>query len=177
MTAFCEIEFRKLEEFSGHCKTISGYRICVSLITAMTFDLGDLRHKCKNAQAERADRSLGLSVQVGPEFERPLHPSIGGWARFLALIGRLFSRSQPTGLPVVPCRRRRVSLPSQGIEPGNGTETMKSTLIKCGWLVTLDPSIGEMKDGELLYLGNAIKAAGRTSTPAPTRPSTPPTRS
>jgi len=38
---------------------------------------------------------------------------------------------------------------------------MKSTLIKCGWLVTLDPAIGEMKDGELLIVGNTIKAAGR----------------
>ena len=38
---------------------------------------------------------------------------------------------------------------------------MKRTLIKCGWLVTLDPKIGEMKDGELLFAGNAIEAAGR----------------
>jgi 5-methylthioadenosine/S-adenosylhomocysteine deaminase len=38
---------------------------------------------------------------------------------------------------------------------------MKSTLIKCGWLVTLDPGIGEMKGGELLIEGNTIKAAGR----------------
>jgi cytosine/adenosine deaminase-related metal-dependent hydrolase len=38
---------------------------------------------------------------------------------------------------------------------------MKRVLIKCGWLVTLDPSIGEMKDGELLYRGNAIEAVGR----------------
>ncbi|AMN41857.1 amidohydrolase family protein [Rhodoplanes sp. Z2-YC6860] len=38
---------------------------------------------------------------------------------------------------------------------------MKSTLIKCGWLVTLDPSIGEMKGGELLVAGNTIKAVGR----------------
>jgi cytosine/adenosine deaminase-related metal-dependent hydrolase len=38
---------------------------------------------------------------------------------------------------------------------------MKRVLIKCGWLVTLDPRIGEMKDGELLYRGNTIEAAGR----------------
>ena len=38
---------------------------------------------------------------------------------------------------------------------------MKRTLIKCGWLVTLDPNIGEMKGGELLYRGNTIEAAGR----------------
>src|SRR5215212_9463416 len=38
---------------------------------------------------------------------------------------------------------------------------MKRVLIKCGWLVTLDPKIGEMKDGELLYRGNTIEAAGR----------------
>ena len=28
---------------------------------------------------------------------------------------------------------------------------MKRVLIKCGWLVTLDPTIGEIKGGELLY--------------------------
>ena len=38
---------------------------------------------------------------------------------------------------------------------------MKRILIKCGWLVTLDPNIGEMKGGELLYSGNAIEAVGR----------------
>ena len=38
---------------------------------------------------------------------------------------------------------------------------MKRVLIKCGWLVTLDPKIGEMKGGELLYSGNTIEAAGR----------------
>ena len=38
---------------------------------------------------------------------------------------------------------------------------MKRVLIKCGWLVTLDPRIGEIKGGELLYRGNTIEAAGR----------------
>ncbi len=38
---------------------------------------------------------------------------------------------------------------------------MKSVLVKCGWLVTLDPRIGEIKGGELLYRGNTIEAAGR----------------
>jgi cytosine/adenosine deaminase-related metal-dependent hydrolase len=38
---------------------------------------------------------------------------------------------------------------------------MKRTLIKCGWLVTLDPRIGTVKGGELLYAGNAIEAAGQ----------------
>jgi len=38
---------------------------------------------------------------------------------------------------------------------------MKQTLIKCGWLVTLDSKIGEMKDGELLISGDTIKARGR----------------
>ena len=38
---------------------------------------------------------------------------------------------------------------------------MKRVLIKCGWLVTLDPEIGEIKGGELLYRGNTIEAAGR----------------
>ena len=38
---------------------------------------------------------------------------------------------------------------------------MKRVLIKCGWLVTLDPGIGEIKGGELLYRGNTVEAAGR----------------
>jgi cytosine/adenosine deaminase-related metal-dependent hydrolase len=38
---------------------------------------------------------------------------------------------------------------------------MKRTLIKCGWLVTLDPGIGDFKGGELLYRGDTIEAAGR----------------
>jgi cytosine/adenosine deaminase-related metal-dependent hydrolase len=38
---------------------------------------------------------------------------------------------------------------------------MKRVLIKCGWLVTLDPGIGEIRGGELLYRGNTIEAAGR----------------
>ena len=39
---------------------------------------------------------------------------------------------------------------------------MKRTLIKCGWLVTLDAAIGDMKGGELLIRGNTIEAAGRS---------------
>ena len=38
---------------------------------------------------------------------------------------------------------------------------MKRILIKCGWLVTLDPAIGEMKGGEVLYSGGTIEAVGR----------------
>jgi len=38
---------------------------------------------------------------------------------------------------------------------------MKRVLIKCGWLVTLDERIGEIKDGELLFAGNRIEAAGK----------------
>ena len=38
---------------------------------------------------------------------------------------------------------------------------MKRVLIKCGWLVTLDPAIGDFKGGELLYSGNEIEAVGR----------------
>jgi len=38
---------------------------------------------------------------------------------------------------------------------------MKRVLIKCGWLVTLDPTIGDFKNGQLLYNGNTIEAAGR----------------
>ena len=38
---------------------------------------------------------------------------------------------------------------------------MKSVLMKCGWLVTLDPAIGDFKGGELLFRGNRIEAVGR----------------
>ena len=37
---------------------------------------------------------------------------------------------------------------------------MKRVLIRCGWLVTLDPDIGDYKHGELLFTGNKIEAAG-----------------
>lgn len=38
---------------------------------------------------------------------------------------------------------------------------MKRVLIRCGWLVTLDPAIGDFKGGELLLAGNRIEAVGR----------------
>jgi len=38
---------------------------------------------------------------------------------------------------------------------------MKRVLIRCGWLVTLDPAIGDFKDGQLLIAGNRIEAVGR----------------
>ncbi len=38
---------------------------------------------------------------------------------------------------------------------------MKRVLIRCGWLVTLDPKVGDFKNGELLLRGNRIEAAGR----------------
>ena len=38
---------------------------------------------------------------------------------------------------------------------------MKRTLIKCGWLVTLDDAIGDFHGGELLYIGDRIKAVGK----------------
>lgn len=38
---------------------------------------------------------------------------------------------------------------------------MKRVLIRCGWLVTLDPKLGDFKGGELLFSGNRIEAAGR----------------
>ena len=38
---------------------------------------------------------------------------------------------------------------------------MKRVLIRCGWLVTLDPTLGDFKNGELLFDGNRIEAAGR----------------
>src|SRR5262245_14298891 len=39
---------------------------------------------------------------------------------------------------------------------------MKRVLIKCGWLVTLDPAIGDFKGGELLYGDGEILAVGRS---------------
>ncbi len=38
---------------------------------------------------------------------------------------------------------------------------VKRVLIRCGWLVTLDPNIGDFRSGELLLVGNRIEAAGR----------------
>src|SRR5947208_17106660 len=38
---------------------------------------------------------------------------------------------------------------------------MKRVLIKCGWLVTLAPDIGDFRGGELLFAGNRIEAVGR----------------
>jgi cytosine/adenosine deaminase-related metal-dependent hydrolase len=39
---------------------------------------------------------------------------------------------------------------------------MKRVLIQCGWLVTLDPEIGDFKGGELLYQDGEITAVGRS---------------
>ncbi len=39
---------------------------------------------------------------------------------------------------------------------------MKKTLIKCGWLVTQDPAIGDFTDGELLIEGDRVLAAGKS---------------
>jgi len=38
---------------------------------------------------------------------------------------------------------------------------MKRVLIRCGWLVTLDPDIGDFRNGEILFSGNRIEAVGR----------------
>jgi cytosine/adenosine deaminase-related metal-dependent hydrolase len=38
---------------------------------------------------------------------------------------------------------------------------MKRVLVQCGWLVTLDPAIGDFKGGELLYADGEIAAVGR----------------
>ena len=38
---------------------------------------------------------------------------------------------------------------------------MKRVLIKCGWLVTLDPVVGDFRNGEILFSGNRIEAVGR----------------
>jgi cytosine/adenosine deaminase-related metal-dependent hydrolase len=38
---------------------------------------------------------------------------------------------------------------------------MKRTLIKCGWLVTLDDAIGDHESGELLFSGSTIEAVGK----------------
>src|SRR5688500_6955590 len=43
----------------------------------------------------------------------------------------------------------------------NGNSLMKRVLVRCGWLVTLDPAIGDFKNGELLFRGNRIEAVGR----------------
>lgn len=43
----------------------------------------------------------------------------------------------------------------------NGNEFMKRVLIRCGWLVTLDPKLGDFRNGELLLNGNRIEAVGR----------------
>ena len=37
---------------------------------------------------------------------------------------------------------------------------MSRTLIKCGWLVTMDPKLGEMENAELLFDGGEIAAIG-----------------
>src|SRR4029078_5395860 len=37
---------------------------------------------------------------------------------------------------------------------------MKRVLIRCGWPVTLDPAAGGVKNGELLFSGGRIEAAG-----------------
>jgi 5-methylthioadenosine/S-adenosylhomocysteine deaminase len=61
------------------------------------------------------------------------------------------------------------------MRPGSGYETggfrsgrirdekdiMKRVLIECGWLVTLDPAVGDFKGGQLLFAGNRIEAVGR----------------
>ncbi len=38
---------------------------------------------------------------------------------------------------------------------------MKRVLIRCGWLVTLDPAVGDFRNGELLFSGDRIEAVGR----------------
>ncbi|SDR34743.1 Cytosine/adenosine deaminase [Rhizobiales bacterium GAS191] len=40
------------------------------------------------------------------------------------------------------------------------TNIVKKTLVKCGWLISLDPKIGELKEAELLIEGDRIAAAG-----------------
>ena len=37
---------------------------------------------------------------------------------------------------------------------------MERVLIKCSWLVTLDPTIGYFKNGEVLFSRNRIEAVG-----------------
>jgi len=46
-------------------------------------------------------------------------------------------------------------------EQRNKMPNSKRTLVKCGWLVTLDDRIGDHQDGELLFAGNKIEAAGK----------------
>src|SRR5262245_42785609 len=42
----------------------------------------------------------------------------------------------------------------------DGKDTMKRVLIECGWLVTLDPAVGDFKGGQLLFAGDRIEAVG-----------------
>lgn len=39
---------------------------------------------------------------------------------------------------------------------------MKKTLVKCGWLVTQDPSVGNLTGGELLIEGDRVLSAGKS---------------
>jgi cytosine/adenosine deaminase-related metal-dependent hydrolase len=38
---------------------------------------------------------------------------------------------------------------------------MKRVLVRCGWLITLDPQVGDFRNGELLLNGDMIEAVGR----------------
>src|SRR4029079_10699617 len=58
-------------------------------------------------------------------------------------------------------KRNRAVDPPGGAKPRQRSPRVKRVLVKCGWLVTLDPGIGEIKGGELIYRGNTIEAAGR----------------
>jgi hypothetical protein len=44
---------------------------------------------------------------------------------------------------------------------------MKRVLIKCGWLVTLDPAIGEMKAARFSIAATPLKPPAATSIPPP----------
>jgi 5-methylthioadenosine/S-adenosylhomocysteine deaminase len=51
---------------------------------------------------------------------------------------------------------------SEGVsKDGHRSNNMKRTLIKCGWLVSLDDAIGDFHGAELLYAGDRIEAVGK----------------
>src|SRR4029079_6337539 len=55
------------------------------------------------------------------------------------------------------CTTRRSGCSHDRNENGD----MKRVLIRCGWVVTLDPDIRDFRNGEILFSGNRIEAVGR----------------
>src|SRR5215211_7278148 len=76
-------------------------------------------------------------------------------------------RVQALAASVLLCRMRglfpeiRLAYGRDRLHLTTERKPMQRVLIKCGWLVTLDPGIGDFKGGELLFRGNRIEAVGR----------------